>query len=319
MPNSRDTAQAAELAIPEDAYVSEAVYWERYYEEADVHYEWNDGYLEEKPVSDYLTSLTYYWFLALLQRFLAVHPVAVVIGLEFGFRLALPHKTTIRKPDLGVIRHDNPHPILPLDRAYGGIFDLCVEALSDSNSANIRRDWVTKKGEYANGGVPEYFILHHQQHHQAFYTLTQRGIYVPILPQEGIIYSKVLPGFGFRLADLEQRPSIDSLRTDPVYREFVAPSWQAAEQQAEAEAQARLAAEKQAKAAEKRAKAAEKQTKAAEKQAKAAKKQAKAAEKQAKAAKKQAEIEIQARLASEHRAQRLAAQLRALGIDPDTK
>jgi hypothetical protein len=32
--------------------VSEDAYWRLYYLESDIHYEWNDGRLEEKPVSD---------------------------------------------------------------------------------------------------------------------------------------------------------------------------------------------------------------------------------------------------------------------------
>lgn len=46
--------------------VSEADYWENYYENSDVVYEWNNGYLEEKPVSDKSTILMYQWFLELL-------------------------------------------------------------------------------------------------------------------------------------------------------------------------------------------------------------------------------------------------------------
>ena len=34
-------------------YVSEEEYWLNYYLESDVHYEWNNGRLEEKPVSNY--------------------------------------------------------------------------------------------------------------------------------------------------------------------------------------------------------------------------------------------------------------------------
>jgi len=33
-------------------FVSEAVYWQKYYEHPDIVYEWNDGILEEKPVAD---------------------------------------------------------------------------------------------------------------------------------------------------------------------------------------------------------------------------------------------------------------------------
>lgn len=45
----------------EPDWVGEAEYWEKYYEDSDHHYEWNNGYLEEKGVSDKLTLLTLYF------------------------------------------------------------------------------------------------------------------------------------------------------------------------------------------------------------------------------------------------------------------
>jgi hypothetical protein len=127
--------------------VTEADYWRDYYPEADRHYEWNNGILEEKPVSDVETIAVYRWFLALLTHFLRVHPIAEPVCLEFGFRLPLPLPTgtVIRKPDLGVVRHDNTQPLRPLDCSYRGVFDLCIEALSDQDRLGIERDTLVKK------------------------------------------------------------------------------------------------------------------------------------------------------------------------------
>jgi len=88
--------------------VTEAEYWEKYYGESEIIYEWNNGLLEEKPVSDYVNYLMFSWFVEILHQFLTVHPIAETTGLEIGFRLDLPHKTQIRRPDLGVILNDNP-------------------------------------------------------------------------------------------------------------------------------------------------------------------------------------------------------------------
>ena len=85
-------------------YVAEAVYWARYYETADASYEWNNGVLEEKPLPDYRRIAMYGWFLTLLRSYLEVNPIAKLLHLEMGFRLAMPDKTTIRKPDLFVVR-----------------------------------------------------------------------------------------------------------------------------------------------------------------------------------------------------------------------
>ena len=229
-------------------WVAEEEYWCEYYLDSDVHYEWNHGRLEEKPVSDYETITVYQWFMTLLSHFLRVHPIAKLEALEMGFRLALPTGTVIRKPDLGVVRHDNPQPLLPLDCSYHGVFDLCVEALSDQERRGVERDTIVKKAEYAAGGVPEYYILHREPECLAFFTRAASGLYVPIEPQDGVIHSRVLPGFRFRLADLVRQPEHETLRADPVYADFVLPGWRAAEEQAAAEAQARQAAEQRAEA-----------------------------------------------------------------------
>ena len=76
----------------------------------------------------------------------------------------------IRKPDLSVVLQDNPHPLLPSDCSYHGVFDLCIEALSDRERSGIERDTVTKKAEYARGGVPEYYTLHRDEALQGFFT-----------------------------------------------------------------------------------------------------------------------------------------------------
>jgi hypothetical protein len=239
-------------------------------------------------VSDYETITVYQWFMALLSHFLRVHPIAKLEALEMGFRLPLPTGTVIRKPDLGVVRHDNPQPLLPMDCSYHGIFDLCVEALSDQEQRGIERDTVVKKAEYAAGGVPEYYILHREPEYLAFFTLAASGLYVPIEPQDGVIRSRVLPGFQFRLADLVRQPEHETLRADPVYADFVLPGWRAAEELA--------AAETQRADAEAARAAAEAQRAVAEAQARHA------AEQRAAQEAKRAEAEAQARLVAEQEA-----------------
>jgi hypothetical protein len=231
--------------------VTEEEYWRDYYLESDVHYEWNNGRLEEKPVSDYGTFLVYAWFIELLRHFLRARPSARMVALEMGFRLVLPTGTVIRKPDLGVVRDDNPVPLQPLDASYRGVFDVCIEALSDKDRRGIARDAVTKRAEYAAGGVAEYYILHREPGHQAFYARTSAGVYVPIVPAAGVIRSLVLPGFQFRLDDLLTQPSPEAMRHDPVYAPFVLPGWREAEERAAAamqQAQAQAQAEAQARA-----------------------------------------------------------------------
>ncbi len=223
---SRSEAQADTAYSPTGQWVTEAEYWEKYYHYPDVVYEWNNGYLEERPVSNHVTYTVYEWFSRILGYFLQVHPTAELTGLGMGFKLVLPEKKVIRRPDMGMVLNANSVPILPHDTSYKGIFDACIEALSDSSKEDMERDMVSKKEEYAKGGVKEYYILDGHRNNTRFYRLNARGNYVSIRPtKSGLIKSKILPGFQFRPADLYTRPSVDELVRDSVYTDFVLPNY----------------------------------------------------------------------------------------------
>ena len=179
----------------------------------------------------------YKWFLELLEHYLRTHLIGQSVLLEMGFSLTLSGKSEVRRPDLGVVLDSNPVPLLPNDRSYKGIYDLCVEAISESSQKEVERDTVLKKEEYAEGGVKEYYILDGHDRYLEFYHLNADGTYVPITPVKGnIIKSSVLPGFQFRIKDLFTKPSPDNMIADPIYQAFVLPGYSA-------ERKARLAAE----------------------------------------------------------------------------
>jgi Uma2 family endonuclease len=218
--------------------VSEADYWEFYYLGYDVTYEWNNGILEEKGVSDYLTFRVFDWFIQLLIEFLRAQPIADRVALEMGFRLALPNKVAIRRPDYGVVRHDNPVLLAGPVQSYRGIFDLCIEGVSTSSKAMQERDTVVKKSEYAAGGVHEYYLLHHSPRLRRFYRLNAQGVYEPLpVGPGGLVRSEVLPGFQWRLGDLERQPSLEALIDDPVYQGYVLLNLQQERQRANQEQQ----------------------------------------------------------------------------------
>jgi len=281
-------------AAPPDAYdgmpVSEADYWEHYYLGHDVTYEWNNGVLEEKGVSDHRTFRVFDWFIQLLIEFLRAQPIAERVGLEMGFRLRLPDKIAIRRPDYGLVLHDNPTPLQGLDQSYRGIFDLCLEGVSTSSRIMRERDTVVKKAEYAAGGVREYYLLHHTAELRAFYRLTDRGIYEPIPVMSGdIVRSAVLPGFQWRLADLDRQPPLETLIADPVYQDFVLLNVQ--RERKRADQAERQAEQERARAEQERARAEQAERHATRERARAEQEQ--------------------------FRAERLAARMRALGLDPD--
>lgn len=218
--------------------VTEEEYWRDYYDHPYFNYEWNNGILEEVPVSDFKQYSSFDWFDDLVREFLQVNPIARKVGLEFGVRLVLPTKTTIRKPDLFIVRNDNALVLQDDDRTYRGICDLCIEVLSDSDEHEIQRDTVIKKGEYETMGVHEYFILDPSGEHRSFYRRNAAGKYEEIdAGPDQIIRSAALPGFQFRIADLTRKPRLVDLVDDEVYRGFILPEYQAERQRAEQERQ----------------------------------------------------------------------------------
>ena len=271
-----------------DEYVSEELYWEKYYSEPDINYEWNNGRLEEVPVADYAKFIMFLWFLDVLRDYLHVYPIARVVGLEIGFRLALPRKVTIRKPDLAVVLDTNPISLDDYDRSYRGTFDLCIESLSDSRQSEIDRDAIIKRDEYAAAGVQEYFLLDERAIETQFYQLNRRGFYEPLPHHDGVIRSQVLPGFQFRVRDLYTKPGVLKMMNDPVYSGFISPYLRAERQRAEEE---RQRAEEEHQRAEEERQRAEEERRRAE--------------------------QAEARAEEEHqRAERYAALLKAAGIEP---
>ena len=225
--------------------VEEETYWKKYYHHPDFNYEWVNGRLEEKPISAKLAYGMYRWLLKLLERFLEVHDIATLTGLEMGFRVPLPpekkkkrdkKRPNVRKPDLGVVLHTNPVSARPNDNRYDGIFDLCIEALSDTTKKAKERDTVEKKEEYEYVRVKEYFILDDKATETVFYRLNQWGIYSEIEPVDGdVIRSEVLPGFQFRTSDLYQLTPPQELVKDEVYRGFIMLEYQKEKEEKEQE------------------------------------------------------------------------------------
>ncbi len=202
--------------------VTEADYWQYYYDSNEPTFEWNDGILEEKGVSDWETARLFFWFFRLLSAYLETYPRADLVMLEMGFVCQLSGKKTIRRPDIGMVLRDNPTPLQDLDRSYRGVFDLCLEGLSDSDTTVKENDTVVKRQEYERAGVKEYYILYRKLKECAFYRLNRRGVYVPLKPgRGGVICSQVLPGFQWRQAELQSQPTLLELASHPVYKDYV--------------------------------------------------------------------------------------------------
>jgi len=228
----------SDLVSEDGLFVTEEEYWEKYYEHPDFNYEWNNGILEEKPVSDYINHEMYQWFVFILKLYFQTYKVGKFVEHDFGFRLALPQNALIRKPDLAVVLVNNPTNLEQNDRSFRGTYDLCVELISDMTPKAIIRDTIGKKMEYETIGVKEYYILDASYKNMAFYRLNQRGIFQPIkLIDDDILQSEVLKGFQFRVSDLFKQPSIEELCEDKIYYNYVLPSFRMIKQIADTEKQ----------------------------------------------------------------------------------
>ncbi|MBA4180364.1 MAG: hypothetical protein C0506_07240 [Anaerolinea sp.] len=100
-----------------------------------------------------------------------------------------------REPDIVFVRREH------LDR-FGdqhliGPPDLAVEIVSPDS---VARDRVTKLREYAQAGIPEYWIVDARagQNRADFHTLSADGSYVAVDLAEGVFRSTVLEGFWLR-------------------------------------------------------------------------------------------------------------------------
>ena len=249
------------FAPDEGRHVTLEEYWDKWYEnpypDIDVSYEWNNGILEAMPPANAPQISLGFWFLALLHQYVKTHDNAKLINMETGFVLTMEDaaepsgiRKAVRKPDIGIILNNNPVSWGRVDqRSFAGVCDAVVEFLSDSTQAEVLRDTEEKKHDYALAGVQEYYILDPTGEHMHFYHLTPESRYDEIQPDAGeVVRSQLLPGFQFRLRDLDELPELEELALDEVYRGYVLLKYQASVSAAAAEAAARQQAEQQAAA-----------------------------------------------------------------------
>ena len=240
---SVELLNSVELINIERIEISESLYWEKYYE--DTPYEWDNGVLEEKPVSDALALDMHSWITEVLTHYNKVNHSYRMMTLEMGFRMKIPSNimgtdddyVVIHKPDIGLVSNANVVALKDLDIKYSGTVDVCIEILSDCNRQNIERDTVTKKRNYSLGGVQEYFILDAKNNYTRLYRLNKSGEYVDIKPINGVIKSKVFNGLQFRVNDLYRRPSLEEMSEDNVYKKFILPFYQEEKQKVKQEKQ----------------------------------------------------------------------------------
>lgn len=164
------------------------------YVDEDTHSEWVDGEVTIfMPPADRHQAIT--TFLAMLFQFF-------VDSFELGIVRVAPEEMRLREgrsyrePDLLVLLNEHIHRLTT--QGLVGPADLVVEILSPESTT---RDQQEKRREYAEAGIPEYWIIDGRPGRGAIdcLVLSAEGTYEPVAPDDGgRLHSRVLPGFWLR-------------------------------------------------------------------------------------------------------------------------
>ncbi len=193
-----DTLQSAEWMALASAPQPRKMTYEEFlsWADEDTLAEWVDGeVIMTSPASNRHQDLVRF-LTAVLSIYVESHDLGQVRPAPF--QMKLEHG---REPDLLFVARAH------LDRLketyLDGPADLVVEIISPESMA---RDRGEKFYEYAQGGVPEYWLIDPQTEWAEFYRLVQ-GRYRPAFSgREGRYEAQVLPGFWLRVEWLWQEP-----------------------------------------------------------------------------------------------------------------
>ena len=216
-----------QMMVKPDPFPPLRMAWEDFVEWAiknEISAEWVDGEVEYKHVyTDPITGEKYQmvtiehdelraFIVLLLTLFNDFHRLGRLFGEECGLKLR--PGTSGREPDATFVRTGNP--LVQIGRLYvEGPADMVLEVVSRES---VRRDRVTKKAEYEQGGIKEYWLADPLKQRSSFYRLDANGKYQEVaLDAEGKFYSSALPGFWLKPEWFWQNPR---LRTPDILREW---------------------------------------------------------------------------------------------------
>jgi len=138
------------------------------------------------------------FLITLLQLYVDHHRLGTVFGSNFQLRL----RPGLRRiPDLAFVSKDRRDIVQ--ETHIEGAPDLVMEVASPDS---LVRDWREKYFEYEKAGIREYWIIDPQAKRIDLYHLTEQGGYEVVVPEEGVLYSQVIPGFWLRPEWLWQEP-----------------------------------------------------------------------------------------------------------------
>jgi Uma2 family endonuclease len=181
--------------------------YEAYLEWADedTHAEWVNGevilFMPAKYTHQVIVGFLYE-FLALFTRLFNLGQVHIA---PLGMRLA--HSQ--REPDILFVLKQNLNRLT--SDGLVGPADLVIEVISDDS---VRRDRNDKFQEYAQAGIPEYWIIdpRPEKNRADFFHLNEKGVYtLSATEDDEWINSKVISGFRLKPAWLWQASELNPL------------------------------------------------------------------------------------------------------------
>jgi Uma2 family endonuclease len=140
----------------------------------------------------------YRWLGTLIEIFVDERSLGQVFSSRVAFRLG---EDQAPEPDIAVVRTERLNLV---HRGYvEGPPDLAIEIVSPES---IERDYVRKREQYRQAGVPEYWIVDELEQRVTLLKRTASGAFREVRPRKGVLQSDVLPGFWLRLEWLWQEP-----------------------------------------------------------------------------------------------------------------
>ncbi len=185
-------------ASPRSMTYSEFLNWA----DKDTLAEWVDGEIvmtspasaQHQMISKFLTRL--------MDTYIQFRGLGIL--LYAPFQMKLKHG---REPDLLFVKREHLERLRP--HYLDGPADLVIEIVSPESA---RRDRADKFYEYAEGGVPEYWLIDPERRHAEFYVL-ENDYYAPAFSgKAGRYETSTLPGFGLQVEWLWQDPLPSPIR-----------------------------------------------------------------------------------------------------------
>jgi Uma2 family endonuclease len=152
-------------------------------------YELIGGEIYELPAPNLFHQLGSGTLFSLLRDFVLLRQLGLVFAAPLDVRFD-PRNTV--QPDIVFLSRERRHLMRKGDfKVIDGAPDLLIEILSPSNRGY---DFIKKAALYATFGVREYWIVDTEAE-TIFVQVLRDGVFVPLVSEDGLVRSEVLPGF----------------------------------------------------------------------------------------------------------------------------